>query len=1322
MVDFVTIETKMRQNGTLEIFPRFLVVRSQDLMIRGHAFYAIWDHEKGCWSTDVQRVVDMIDDLIFEKYEQLKSAYDGRLAAMYMRDGDSKSIDKWNHYVSKQMYDNWKQIDDTIVFANDRYERDLYSSHRLPYNLEVGAIEAYDKLIGTLYSPEERKKFEWAIGSVVCGDAKWIQKFLVFVGDHGTGKSTVLKIIRWLFEGYGHRRSDPSYIATIDAKAIGSANASFALESLRDNPLVAIQDDTDLSRIEDNTRLNSIVSHEPLSVSIKYQSSFPMEFHAMLFLGTNKEVKITDSRSGLIRRLIDVKPTGNRVSAKEYRDLMKKIRFELGAIAKHCLDVYEADPYAYDGYVPTEMMRSTNITYSWLEENLDRIVEEDGISLASAWLSYKAYCDDADIQYRLNKQALKNELKGYFEEFLVDGTNKSGDRVYNYFKGFKIEKMGRKSQPSNPEPETKSSGWLVLDKTESLLDEVLTDMPAQYAAVGGDWDGKPQKSWDKVTTKLADLNTTKLHYVKLPPQHIFIDFDLRNEAGEKDAKLNLAAAEAFPRTYAEFSKGGGGLHLHYIYNGDVSILSAIYAPGIEVKVLKGGESLRRRLSYCNDIPVATISGGLPLKEAKPEVKNSKALANEKALRTTILRACRKEYAPHSTVSMISYIEKILNDAYNSGMKYDVSDMMPMVDNFASHSTNHSKECIKVVMDMKWKSDEVEDEAPEYDTIVFEDELVFYDVEVFPNLFIVVWKPQGKDPVIWINPTPEQCEWLMGLKLVGFNNRRYDNHIIYARAMGTSIAGLYNVSQKIIKSSSKVSTAFFRGAYDISYTDIYDYAKKKQSLKKWEIELGIDHVELGLDWDTPVPEDLWNKVAEYCVNDVLATEAVFNATQADFIAREILAELTGMTPNATTNTLTAKLIFGNERHPHGEFKYRDLSKPVKELDDDMLDYLAEIGMKVPFDDKSLLPYFEGYKYEDGKSYYRGFEVGEGGFVYAEPGIYENVALIDVESMHPNSAVDECLFGPRFTRIFRQLLQIRIFIKHGDFDSASRMFDGKLARYLQDEDMADQLSGALKIAINSVYGLTSAHFDNVFHDARNVDNIVAKRGALFMLDLKTEVEKRGFVVAHIKTDSIKIPNANNEIIDFCMEFAAKYGYKFEHEATYEKMCLVNNAVYVAKYATEEWCSAKYGYCPTKNHKKSGKWDATGTQFQVPYVFKTLFSHEPVTFRDMCETKSVQTAIYLDMGVEGEHNYKFVGKVGRFTPVLINGGALVSKRGDKYSAVTGTKGFQWVESGTLESFADPTILVDQTYYRRFVDDAIDAIAKYGDANWFLETESVA
>ena len=105
----------------------------------------------------------------------------------------------------------------------------------------------------------------------------------------------------------------------------------------------------------------------------------------------------------------------------------------------------------------------------------------------------------------------------------------------------------------------------------------------------------------------------------------------------------------------------------------------------------------------------------------------------------------------------------------------------------------------------------------------------------------------------------------------------------------------------------------------------------------------------------------------------------------------------------------------------------------------------------------------------------------------------------------------------------------------------------------------LSNALKTVINSVYGLTSAKFDNVFRDKRNIDNIVAKRGALFMVDLKHAVQEKGYTVAHIKTDSIKIPNATQEIIDFVMEFGKKYGYNFEHEATYERMCLINNAVY-------------------------------------------------------------------------------------------------------------------------------------------------------------------
>lgn len=100
--------------------------------------------------------------------------------------------------------------------------------------------------------------------------------------------------------------------------------------------------------------------------------------------------------------------------------------------------------------------------------------------------------------------------------------------------------------------------------------------------------------------------------------------------------------------------------------------------------------------------------------------------------------------------------------------------------------------------------------------------------------------------------------------------------------------IYALSNRIINEH----TGFFGEAYNLSYTDIYDFSSKKQSLKKFEIELGIKHQELGLPWDQPVPKSLWDKVAEYCDNDVIATETLFYSKkrQADFVAREILQTL------------------------------------------------------------------------------------------------------------------------------------------------------------------------------------------------------------------------------------------------------------------------------------------------------------------------------------------------------------------------------------------------------------------------------------------------
>ena len=898
MLDFLMISTRSTKRGVIEIYPKFIIKKSSDLMIRGGDFYAIWIEERGLWSTDEQDALILIDKYLDEYAEENKGKFEAQVRVMHMWDAESGMIDTWHKYCQKQMRDSFHQLDDTLIFANTKVSKKDYSSKRLPYPLEKGDISAWDKLISTLYSPEERHKIEWSIGAIVTGDSKNIQKFMVFYGSAGTGKSTILNIIQKLFEGY---------YSVFDARALGSSSNSFALESFKSNPLVAIQHDGDLSRIEDNTRLNSLVSHELMTVNEKFKAAYSNRFNAFLYMGTNKPVKITDAKSGLIRRLIDVTPTGEKLSRAEYHDVTKRVNFELGAIAKHCEEVYREDPGAYDDYVPVSMLGASNDFYNFVLDSYFTFKEQVDVPLKSAWELYKTYCDEANVPYPFSKRIFKEELKNYFTDY-KDRYTVNDVRMRSVYIGFRADKF--EDEEKKEEVEKPKIKLIEFNSTESMFDKECGEYPAQYATS----KGTPTKKWDNVTTILNDINTSELHYVKVPENHIVIDFDIPDENGEKSLEKNVEEASKWPPTYAEFSKSGKGVHLHYIYTGDPKKLSAIYSDHIEVKVYSGKSSLRRKLTKCNNLPIAKISSGLPLK-GEDKVVNFEAIKTEKGIRTLIKKNLKKEIHP-GTKPSIDFIHKILDDAYKSDLKYDVSDMKPAVLSFAASSTHQADYCIKLVNKMQFKSEEPSlpvGSRPE-------DKIVFYDVEIFPNLFLVNWKYEGeKSPVVrMINPKPAEIEELLKYKLVGFNCRRYDNHMLYARLMGYNNLQLFNLSQKIITEGK----GFFGEAYNISYTDVYDFAAKKQSLKKWEIELGIHHQELGLPWDQPVPEERWVEVAEYCDNDVIATEAVFNELKGDFMAREILADLAGMTVNDTTNTLTTRIIFGKERHPN--LVYTDLA--------------------------------------------------------------------------------------------------------------------------------------------------------------------------------------------------------------------------------------------------------------------------------------------------------------------------------------------------------------------------------------------------------------
>jgi len=370
MLDFYTISKTEKGKGKqikLAISPNFVTTRSKDLMVRGGAFYAVWNPETSLWSTDEYDLRELVDK---DLYAEAARAEERQELPVVVQDLKNFTTGQWNRYkmYTNRLPDLHEQLDAHVVFSNSDVRKEDYISRRLPYPLEPGETPAFDSLFGRLYDDEQLTKLMWAIGSVVSGDSKRIQKFYVLFGLPGTGKSTALNLIERLFEGYVQ--------AFEAAKLTGSSN-NFAASVFKNNPLVAIDHEGDLSRVKVNSILTSVVSHDRLTIDVKYHHPFSLRLNTSLFIATNKPVMITDKGSGLIRRLIDIRPTGKTVSARDYDSLVGQMDFELGAIAQKCLDLYvELGKDYYKRYVPIDMLFRTNVFFNFVEEHYRYIIPD----------------------------------------------------------------------------------------------------------------------------------------------------------------------------------------------------------------------------------------------------------------------------------------------------------------------------------------------------------------------------------------------------------------------------------------------------------------------------------------------------------------------------------------------------------------------------------------------------------------------------------------------------------------------------------------------------------------------------------------------------------------------------------------------------------------------------------------------------------------------------------------------------------------------------------------------------------------------------------
>ena len=145
-LDFVQILEKeaSQKKNLLEVYPSFKVLRSKDLMIRGKAFYAVWDAQAGLWSTDEFDIQRIVDSLIRSYEVRTPGIFD--IYRKYLGNWETNSWMTWRNYVS-HLENHFHQLDEKVTFLNSDVKKEDYVTKRLPYDLSSGDISAWEEIL-----------------------------------------------------------------------------------------------------------------------------------------------------------------------------------------------------------------------------------------------------------------------------------------------------------------------------------------------------------------------------------------------------------------------------------------------------------------------------------------------------------------------------------------------------------------------------------------------------------------------------------------------------------------------------------------------------------------------------------------------------------------------------------------------------------------------------------------------------------------------------------------------------------------------------------------------------------------------------------------------------------------------------------------------------------------------------------------------------------------------------------------------------------------------------------------------------------------------
>jgi hypothetical protein len=131
-MDFYQIlvrETKDKDDPRLELYPDFIVGRSEDLMVQGGKFYAIWDAEKNLWSKDEYDVQRLVDEDLRQAADRLHQESGQHYTVKFMRSFNSNAWAQFRKFMA-HISDNSTPLDNHLVFANSEVKKSDHASRR----------------------------------------------------------------------------------------------------------------------------------------------------------------------------------------------------------------------------------------------------------------------------------------------------------------------------------------------------------------------------------------------------------------------------------------------------------------------------------------------------------------------------------------------------------------------------------------------------------------------------------------------------------------------------------------------------------------------------------------------------------------------------------------------------------------------------------------------------------------------------------------------------------------------------------------------------------------------------------------------------------------------------------------------------------------------------------------------------------------------------------------------------------------------------------------------------------------------------------------